>query len=124
MNAFHQKLFCKTTEIKNGITCILILCVANASKDNLSKVMIVVKKHESLFVGGQVLLEVLAHAECLHPLVAEDGLHGGVRGEVLLVLGVLEVLLLQVGPEPFDDLTNWVEMRFDWPICRTFNRNT
>ena len=104
INAFHQKLFCKTTEIKNGITCISILCVANASKDNLSKVMIVVKKHESLFVGGQVLLEVLAHAEGLHPLVSENGLHGGVGGKVLLVLRVLEVVLLQVSPEPLDHL--------------------
>ena len=51
-----------------------------------------------------MLLEVLAHAEALDPLVAEDGLHGVVGGEELLVLGVLEVLLLQVGPEPFDNL--------------------
>ena len=63
------------------------------------------KNHiKSLFVGGQVLLEVLAHAESLHPLVAEDGLHGGVGGEVLLVLRVLEVVLLQVSPEPLNDL--------------------
>ena len=53
-----------------------------------------------------MLLEVLAHAEGLHPLVAEDGLHGGVRGEVLLVLGILKVVLLQVGPETLDDLQN------------------
>ena len=58
-----------------------------------------------LLVGvGQMLLKVLAHAEGLHPLVAEDGLHGGVGGEELLVLRVLEVLLLQVGPEPLDAL--------------------
>ena len=77
-----------------------------------------------IFGFGQMLLQELAHAEGLDPLVPEDGLHGLVRGEELLVVGILEVLLLQVGPEPFDDLTNWVEMRFDWPICRTFNRNT
>ena len=53
---------------------------------------------------GQVLLEVLAHAEGLHPFVAEDGLHGGIGGEVLLVLRILEVLPLQVGPEPLDAL--------------------
>ena len=51
-----------------------------------------------------MLLEVLAHAEGLHPLVAEDGLHGGIGGEVLLVLGILKVVLLQVGPEPLDAL--------------------
>ena len=51
-----------------------------------------------------MFLEELAHAEGLHPLVAKDGLHGGVRGEVLLVLGVLKVVLLQVGPEPLDAL--------------------
>ena len=51
-----------------------------------------------------MILEELAHAEGLHPLVAEDGLHSGVRGEVLLVLGILKVVLLQVGPEPLDAL--------------------
>ena len=59
---------------------------------------------DSFDVCGQVLLEVLAHAESLHPLAAEDWLHSGVGGEVLLVLRVLEVVLLQVGPEPLDDL--------------------
>ena len=51
-----------------------------------------------------MLLEVLAHAKGLDPLVAEDGLHSGVRGEELLVLRVLEVVLLQVSPEPLDHL--------------------
>ena len=51
-----------------------------------------------------MILEELAHAEGLHPLVAEDGLHGGVGGEELLVLGILKVVLLQVGPEPLDAL--------------------
>ena len=51
-----------------------------------------------------MILEELAHAEGLHPLVAEDGLHGGIGGEELLVLRVLEIVLLQVGPEPLDDL--------------------
>ena len=51
-----------------------------------------------------MLLQELAHAEGLDPLVPEDGLHGLVRGEELLVVGILEVLLLQVGPEPLDAL--------------------
>ena len=37
-----------------------------------------------------MLLEVLGHAEALLPLLAKDGLHQLVRGEPLLVLGVLE----------------------------------
>ena len=53
---------------------------------------------------GQVLLEVLAHGERLDLLVAEDGGHGVVRGEPLLVRGVLEVLLLEIGPQPLDAL--------------------
>ena len=51
-----------------------------------------------------MLLQVLAHGEALDPLVAEDGLHLSVRGEELLVLGILEVGLLQVRPQPLDDL--------------------
>ena len=51
-----------------------------------------------------MLLKVLAHGESLDPLAPEDGLHFGVRGEELFVLRVLEVILLQVSPEPLDDL--------------------
>ena len=51
-----------------------------------------------------MFFQVLAHGETLDPLVAEDGLHGGVRGEELLVLGILKVRLLQVRPQPLDDL--------------------
>ena len=40
-----------------------------------------------------MFLQVFAHGETLNPLVAEDRLHGGVRGEELLVLGILEVRL-------------------------------
>ena len=39
---------------------------------------------------GQVGLEELGHAEGAHLVSPEDGLHLGVGGEVLLVLGVLE----------------------------------
>ena len=59
---------------------------------------------DSFCVCSEVLLEVLAHAECLDSLVTEDGLHLGIGGEELLVLRVLEVVLLQVSPEPLDDL--------------------
>ena len=51
-----------------------------------------------------VLLEVLGHAEGLDLLVAEHGLHELVRGEVLLVLRVLQLLLLEVGPQPLHHL--------------------
>ena len=51
-----------------------------------------------------MFLQVFAHGETLDPLVAEDGLHGGVRGEELLVLRVLKVGLLQIRPQPLDDL--------------------
>ena len=40
---------------------------------------------------GEVLLEVLGHAECLDLLLAEDRLHRLVGGEPLLVLRVLAV---------------------------------
>ena len=51
-----------------------------------------------------MLFEVLSHAEGLDLLVSEDGRHELVGGEPLLVGGVLKVLLLQVGPQPLDDL--------------------
>lgn len=49
-------------------------------------------------------LEELGHAECADLVLAEDGLHRLVGDKVLLVLGVLELLLLEVGPDPLDDL--------------------
>ena len=53
-----------------------------------------------LFVGvGEVALQVLGHAETLDLLCSEDGCHGVVGGEPLLVLGILEILLLEVGPQ-------------------------
>ena len=64
-----------------------------------------------LLVGRQVLLEVLGHGERLDLLGAEDGSHRGVGREPLLVLGVLEVLLLEIGPQPLDDLDNGVKRR-------------
>ena len=53
-----------------------------------------------------MFLEVLGHAEGLDLLGSEHGGHGLVGGEPLLVLGVLEVVLLQVGPETLDNLRN------------------
>ena len=53
---------------------------------------------------GEVFLQVLGHAEALNLLASEHLGHRLVRGEVLPVLGVLEIVLLQVGPEPFGDL--------------------
>ena len=53
---------------------------------------------------GEMFLQVLGHAEALNLLGSEHLGHRLVRGEVLPVLGVLEVVLLQVGPQPFGDL--------------------
>ena len=63
-----------------------------------------------------MLLQELTHSETLDLLIAEDGGHGVIRGEVLLVLGVLESLLLQVGPESLDTLNERVVIceRNDW----------
>jgi hypothetical protein len=43
-----------------------------------------------------VILEILGHAEGLDLLLAKDRLHQLVRGEPLLVLGVLKVIILFV----------------------------
>ena len=53
---------------------------------------------------GEVGGEKLGHAEGTDLLGAENLGHLLVGGEVLLVLGVLEVVLLQVGPELLDAL--------------------
>ena len=57
-----------------------------------------------------MLLEVLDHPETLDPLLSEDGSHGFIRGEPLLVLGILEVSLLHVGPESLDTLQKRVSV--------------
>ena len=51
-----------------------------------------------------MLLQILGHAEALDLLVSKDGSHRGVGGEPLLVLGVLQLLLLEIGPEPLNTL--------------------
>merc|ERR1712045_1066522 len=53
---------------------------------------------------GQVALEELGHAEGADLVLSEDGLHLGVGLEVLLVLGVLELVRLEVGPDSLDYL--------------------
>ena len=58
-----------------------------------------------LLVGvGQVSLEELGHTEGTNLVLSEDGDHLGVGSEVLLVLGVLQLVGLDVGPEPLDHL--------------------
>ena len=49
-------------------------------------------------------LEELGHAEGADLVLSEDGLHLGVGLEVLLVLGVLELVRLEVGPDSLDHL--------------------
>ena len=46
----------------------------------------------------------LGHGECAHPILAEDFGHLGVGGEIRLLLGVLEIVLFEIGPESFDAL--------------------
>ena len=53
---------------------------------------------------GEVLLQVLAHGEALDLLNSKDRGHDLVGSEPLLVLRVLQVLLLQIGPEFLDTL--------------------
>ena len=48
--------------------------------------------------------EELGHGEGSHPVVAEHFGHLLVGEEVLLVLGVLEVVILQIGPKIFNTL--------------------
>ena len=58
-----------------------------------------------LLIGvGQVSLEELGHTEGTNLVLSEDGDHLGVGCEVLLVLGVLQLVGLDVGPEPLDNL--------------------
>ena len=53
-----------------------------------------------LLVGvDEVSLQVLGHAEALDLLCAKDGGHGVVRGEPLPALGILQSILLEVGPQ-------------------------
>ena len=53
---------------------------------------------------GEVGLEELSHPEPLDLVLSEDLCHLLVGGEVLPVLGVLEVLLLEVGPQELHQL--------------------
>ena len=51
-----------------------------------------------------MVLEELGHAEGPDLLCAEDGLHSLVRGEELLVLGILQVFLLI----KYSELGSWI----------------
>ena len=51
---------------------------------------------------GQVGGEELGHTESADAVVTEDLGHLLVGGEELLVLGVLEIVLLEVGPQELD----------------------
>ena len=53
---------------------------------------------------GQVGLEELGHSKGANLVLPEDRLHLGVGLEVLLVLGVLELVGLEVGPDPLHHL--------------------
>jgi len=72
---------------------------------NLHLVFWVRRKREGLFGKlGEVAGEELGHAEGADAVVTEHLGHLLVGGEVLLVLGVLEVVLLDVGPQLLDAL--------------------
>ena len=53
---------------------------------------------------GQMFLQILGHAETLDLLLPEDGLHGLVRGEPLLLLRILQIVLLQIVPKLLHNL--------------------
>jgi len=53
----------------------------------------------------------LGHGEAPHPLSSEDLGHLLVGGEELLVLGVLEVVLLEVSPQLLHTLSPEIETR-------------
>ena len=59
-----------------------------------------------------MVLKVLGHGEPLDLLLAEDLCHLGVRGEEAFVVWVLEVVLLEVGPQPLGDL--WPGQLLSW----------
>ena len=67
-----------------------------------------------------MLLQVFGHTEALDLLISEDGGHGLIGGEPLLVLGVLEFLLLQIGPESLHTLKRRItfvrEMIWEFPL--------
>ena len=46
-----------------------------------------------------MLLQILRHAKTFYFLLAENRLHGLVRSEPLLLIGVLQVVLLQIVPQ-------------------------
>ena len=66
--------------------------------------MVVVFETATRLEGAEVSGQELAHGEGAHPLVSEDLGHLLVGGEELLVLGVLEVVLLDVSPQLLDAL--------------------
>ena len=49
-------------------------------------------------------LQVLGHGEALDLLLAENLGHLGIGSEETLVLRILEIVLLQIGPEPLGNL--------------------
>ena len=53
---------------------------------------------------GEVLLQVFCHTETSDLLSTKNLCHGVVGGEKLFILWVLEVLLLQVGPQTLRNL--------------------
>ena len=53
---------------------------------------------------NEMMHEALAHAETFQSLAAKDGLHDRVWGEPLHVVGVLQLVLLQIGPQTLHNL--------------------
>ncbi len=56
------------------------------------------------YLVDEMSFQMLGHTEGSDLLVSKDGLHLLVGVEELLVLGVLQLLLLDVGPEPLHNL--------------------
>lgn len=53
---------------------------------------------------GNVLVEILGHAEAIHLLVPEDLGHFLIWGEQQTVVRILQLVFLDIGPEPGNTL--------------------
>ena len=56
-------------------------------------------------LSTEVFVEVLGHAEAIHLLVPEDLGHFLIWGEQPTVVRILQLVLLDIGPKPLNDLS-------------------
>ena len=56
--------------------------------------------------GGKVSAQIFGHGESFQPVGTEELGHFLIRDKVLLVLGILEIVILDVGPKVFHALSS------------------